>query len=83
MAVAVITLDYPFGSGPTTRRRWRGKMISSDSILHYWLRHLRPDYTEEFANAIDADIRKLLQACIGMNIDSWSDVAKERMRLPI
>ena len=26
----------------------------------YWLRHLRPDYTEEFATAIDAGIRKLL-----------------------
>jgi len=25
----------------------------------------------------------LLQACIGMNIDSWSDVEKERMQLSI
>jgi hypothetical protein len=49
----------------------------------YWLRHIRPDYTEDFANAIDAAIRTLFQACIGMNINLWSDIAMERMWLPI
>ena len=68
---------------PTRQMLWILIHVCLQFTGDYWLRHLRPDYTEEFATEIDAGIRKLLQACIGVNIDSWSDIAKERMRLPI
>ena len=49
----------------------------------YWLRHIRPDYTEQFANELDEGIKKIFQSCVGINTDTWTDIAKEQMRLPI
>ena len=49
----------------------------------YWLRHITPDLTLEFAKFVDKGVINLFQRCLGINIDSWSDFAKERMRLPI
>ena len=68
---------------PTRQMLWILIHVCLQFTGDYWLRHIRPDYTEDFAYAIDAAIRNLIQACIGMNINLWSDIARERMRLPI
>ena len=50
----------------------------------YWLRHIRPDWTAEFASGVDESIHELVQMCMGINTNtSWSDIAKERARLPV
>jgi len=50
----------------------------------YWLRHLHPNLTEDFASGVDESIHELVQMCMGINIDtSWSNIAKERARPPI
>ena len=48
-----------------------------------WLRHVCPDYTEEFVAGIDEATAQLLQTCIGMDTALWSPIAKQRLRLPI
>jgi hypothetical protein len=49
----------------------------------YWLRHIRPDYTEIFATELVDGIKKIFQSCVGIDFDAWTEIAKERMRLPI
>ena len=36
----------------------------------YWLRHLHPARTENFATALDEHVLSLVQTCIGVNIDN-------------
>ena len=62
---------------------WVLTVVCFQFMGDYWLRHVRPDYTREFAKAIDAGIKSLFQTCVGVNISSWSAIAMERMRLPI
>ncbi len=45
----------------------------------YWLRHMCPDYTADFAQGLDKSICKIFQMCIGIDINSWTDFVKERM----
>ena len=48
----------------------------------YWLQHLHPDPTKDFASGVDESIHELVQMCMGINIDtSWSNIAKERARV--
>ena len=49
----------------------------------YWLRHVRPDLTLDFATAIDSGVATLLQTCTGTDITAWSRVAQERVKLPM
>ena len=49
----------------------------------YWLQYVRPDYTQESSKGIDAGTNSLFKTCIGIDTDSWTDTAKERMILPI
>jgi hypothetical protein len=49
----------------------------------YWIRHVRPDYTIEFAESIDAGVKQLFQMCVGVDINSWSKHAQEQIHLPV
>ena len=49
----------------------------------YWLWHVIPSMTREFAETIDDGIFNLFQTYTDMAISSWSTFAKERIRLPI
>ena len=49
----------------------------------YWLWHARPDYTQEFAEGIDEGVKSLFQIFTGRNTDSWTPIARERLRLPM
>jgi hypothetical protein len=49
---------------------------------NYWIRHIHPDYTIEFAESIDAGV-KLFQMCVGVDINSWSGHVQEQIHFPI
>ena len=49
----------------------------------YWIRHVRLNLTEKFARGIDKGVSAIFQQCVGVNTECWSDIAKERLRLPI
>ena len=49
----------------------------------YWLWHVRPDWTEEFAQQIDEGIHRLVETTISMSTASWTEFARNRMRLPL
>ena len=49
----------------------------------YWLRHIDPSLTKEFALGIDYGIYLLVEKAFGIRIASFSDIARERMRLPL
>jgi hypothetical protein len=49
----------------------------------YWLRHIDPRLTEEFAGGLDEDIYGVVAKAFGIKINSFLDITQERMRLPI
>jgi len=49
----------------------------------YWLRHVRPIYTQKFVEGIDTGVNSLFKTYVGIDTDSWTDFLKEIMRLPI
>jgi len=83
---AVSLLDpcrWPHPEIPTRQMIWVLTLVCFQNMGDYWLRHILPDYTEQFARDIDDGIRSLFQTCVGCDITRWSDFAKERIRLPI
>jgi hypothetical protein len=49
----------------------------------YWIRHVQPDYTIEFAESIDAGVKQLFLMCEGVDVNSWSKHAQEQICLRI
>ena len=49
----------------------------------YWLRHVRPAYTENIAADMDRATSELLQTYIGIDTTMWSPIAMQRLRLPV
>ena len=49
----------------------------------YWLRHARPDFTEDFSKGIDKGVLELFETTLGINTADWSAHAIERIRLPL
>ena len=50
----------------------------------YWLWHLHPARTKNFATALNEHVLSLVQTFMGANIDTaWSDFARSRLALPI
>ena len=49
----------------------------------YWCRHIRPDYTGDFAAAIDEGVSSLVTMSTGLDIKNLPAFVQERMRLPI
>ena len=62
---------------------WVLTVVCFQFMGDYWLRHVRPDLTLDFAEAIDAGVVTLFQICTGMAISTWSSIARERARLPM
>ena len=59
-----------------------GNMLSIHG-RRLWLRHIRPNFMEDFAKGIDRGILEIFKTTIGINNDDWSDHAKERIKLTI
>ena len=77
---AVSLLDpcrWPHPEIPTRQMIWVLLLVCFQNMGDYWLRHIRPDYTKQFAKGIDAGVRSLFQTCVGCDITRWSDFAKE------
>ena len=49
----------------------------------FWARHLPPQLTESIYEGLDEVILTMVQSCFGMDISSFSDIAKARLRLPL
>jgi len=74
---------WPNPDIPTRQMLWSLTLTCLQFMGDYWIRHVRPDLTKEFAEGVDEGLSELLRHCVGINTDLWSDTAKERMRLPI
>ena len=74
---------WPHPEIPSRQMLWILTAICFQFMGDYWLRHVRPDYTEDFVRGIDDRVDQLFQMCNGIDTSSWSDFAKERIRLPI
>ena len=74
---------WPNPDIPTRQMLWILTVTCLQFMGDYWMRHVRPDLTEKFARGIDEGINAIFRRCIGVNTESWSDIAKERLRLPI
>ena len=74
---------WPHPEIPTRQMLWILTLVCCQHRGDYWLRHVRPDWTESFARGIDGGIQSLFETCAGISLDTWSDYAKERIRLPI
>ena len=63
---------------------WMLMVVCFQFMGGYWLRHIRPDFTEDFSKGIDKGIiEELFETTIGINAADWSDHARGRMKLPI
>jgi hypothetical protein len=71
---------WPHPDLSTWQMLWILTLFCIQFMGDYWLRHICPDYTAEFAQGLDEGIRKIFQMCIGIDIDSWTDFAKEWMQ---
>jgi len=74
---------WPYPEIPLRQMLWILLVACLQFMGDYWLRHVRPDFTKEFAAGIDEAMAQLLQTCIGMDTSTWSSIAKQRLRLPI
>jgi hypothetical protein len=74
---------WPHPNIPMQQMLWILTLICMQFMGNYWLRHVCPDYTADFAQGLDKSIHTIFQMCIGIDINSWTDFAKERMQLLI
>ena len=67
-----------------TRQMLRTLTVTCIQFMgNYCIRHVRPDLTGRFAAAIDTGVQRNFQQCVGADTTAWSDIAQERVRLPI
>ena len=74
---------WPHLEIPSRQMLWILKVVCFQFLGYYWLRHVRPSTTREFAEAIDDGISNLFQTRTGMDTSLWLTFVKERIRLPI
>jgi hypothetical protein len=74
---------WPNPDIPTRQMLWILTVTCLQFMGDYWIRHMRPYLTEKFLRGIDEGISAIFRPCIDVNTKSWSDIAKERLRLPI
>ena len=74
---------WPNPDIPTRQMLWTLTVTCLQFMGDYWIRHVRPDMTERFSQGIDAGVKAIFQQCVVLNVNTWSDIAKERVRLPL
>jgi hypothetical protein len=74
---------WPHPDIPARQILWILTLACLQFTGDYWIRHVQPDYTIEFAQSIDAGVKQLFQMCVGVDINSWSEHAQEPICLPI
>ena len=62
---------------------WILMLVCFQIMEGYWLRHIRPDFTEDFAKGINKGILDIFKTIIGINTANWSDHTTERIKLPV
>ena len=68
---------------PTRQMVWLLTVVCLQNLGDCWIRHIRPDWTEEFAKIADKNTGETLELYTGVNMDSWSTYSQEHMRLPM
>ena len=58
---------WPHPETPSRQMLWILTVVCLQFMGDYWLRHVRPDFTEKFAQQIEDGIHQLLETTIGMN----------------
>ena len=74
---------WPHPEIPSHQMIWILIVVCLQFMGDYWLRHIRPDQTEEFAREIDEGLNTLFQMNVGIDTETWSEFARERTHLPI
>ncbi|KAL9183104.1 hypothetical protein ACHAXT_004891 [Thalassiosira profunda] len=74
---------WPHPDIPTRQMLWVLTFNCFQFMGDYWLRHLRPDVTLDFAQGLDESVRDLVSFCIGVDVGQWGEIAHERMCLPV
>ena len=49
----------------------------------YWLRHLPPQVTEDFADALDASTWGFLEHALGDSLLDWTPLGRQRLQFPV
>ena len=58
---------WPHPELPSRQILWILFVVYFQFMGDYWLRHISPDFTEEFAKGVDRGILKLFETTIGIN----------------
>ena len=66
---------------PTRQMLWLLTVICLQNLGDYWIKRIRPGWTEAFAGAIDNNTDQILGLCTGVKMESWPTHAQEPMRL--
>ena len=74
---------WPRPELPSRQMLWILTVVCFQFMGDYWLRHIRPDFTEDFTKGIGKGILDLFKTTIGINTANWSTHATERVRLPL
>ncbi len=56
---------WPHPDIPAQQMLWILTLACLQFTGDYWIRHVRPDYTIEFAESNDAGVKQLFQMCVG------------------
>ena len=68
---------------PTRQMLWLLTCVCLQNVGDYWIRHIRPDWTEDFVKTNDKNTHENLKLCTGMNIIFWSSYSQKCMCLPM
>jgi len=74
---------WPHLEIPSRQLLWILMLVCFQLMGSYWMRHVRPNLTKEFAEGIGYGIFDLLRMTTGMNTNDWTVTGKMRLRLPI
>ena len=70
---------WPHPEIPSRQMLWILTLVCFQSMGDYWLRHVRPDWTRDFEQGIDEGVQTLLESCVGMPLNTWSEFVRERL----
>ena len=74
---------WPHPEIPARQMLWILTLVCFQSMGNYWMRHVQPDLTADFAAGIDGSVAELLKTTLGMDVSAWAPTARQRLRLPI
>jgi hypothetical protein len=62
--------QWPHPNIPTRQMLWILTLVCMQFMGNYWLRHIHPNHTADFAQGLDEGIQTIFQMCIRIDINS-------------